>query len=447
MVKNLAANAGKFCTRVIHVSLRRYKLGLTRVVKEKVNKFEKYKRNGNVKIRIKSIQGINIIQNKANITNKTRCNGGKKYGCIRSKYKVHIGTGNNVYVCKEPVWRAGRPRVHKQYGKCTVSIRKQMSTGKNHVSFARNKSARKTLNNKNRTYVTVNVCRMVYSRTCITYNINISNCVYNVHRNQVTEYNVANIRKVMYSRQIWSNIEKDVQIIICVNIGIRECTIMVTVQNTYSSLYVTETASNGTANLPVLLKMDPRTVEEQDKDMDTDTHKTVVAHGKNYSLMFSGDLMINSGGNPNQLLNNCLLFKLSNSCYICCRPSVNKCVVISRKNALTSSNHIIVLCIVDIKNMFVNLEIGHYTHSCANRYRVVCTANTPHHIYSRTARNIVYVYSTTSRLHKVSMLHNSNIHKVDGDSSHTRRTLPCIPGKTRKGISLTVSKSNSRYGE
>jgi hypothetical protein len=388
VVKNLAANAGKFCKRVIHVSLRKYKLVLTKVVKEKVNKSERYKRNGNAKIRIKSIQSINIIQNKTNITNNTRCNGGKKYGWIRSKYKVHIGTGSDVDVCKKPVWRAGKPWVHKQYGKCTVSIRKQKSTGKTHVGCARNKSARKTMNNKKRTYVTVNVCRMVYSRTSKTYDRNISNCVYNMYRYQVTEYNVVNIRKVMYSRRSRTNVEKEVQIVICVNIGIRKCTIMVTVQNTYRSIHVTETANNGTTNFPVLLKMDPRTVEEQDKDMDTDTHKTVAAHGKNYSHMFSGDLMRNPDVNHNQLINNCLLFMLSNSC---CRPYVNKCVVLSIKNVPTSSNHILVLCLVDIDNMFVILKICLYTYSCAYQYRVVYTVNTPLHKSSRTARNIVYV--------------------------------------------------------
>ena len=157
--------------------------------------------------------------------------------------------------------------------------------------------------------------------------------------------------------------------------------------------------------------------------------------------------MINPGVNHNQLINNYLLFKLSNSCYICCRPYVNKCVVLSIKNVPTSSNHILVLCLVDIDNMFVNLKICLYTYSCAYQYRVVYTVNTPHHKSSRTARNIVYVYSTTSRLYKVSTVHNISTHNVVGDSSHTCRILPSMLGKTLKGINLTVSKSNSRYGE
>ncbi len=181
--------------------------------------------------------------------------------------------------------------------------------------------------------------------------------------------------------------------------------------------------------------------------MDTDTHKTVVTHGKNCSHMFSGELMRNPGVNHIQLIHTCLPDKLSASCSICCRPYVNKCVVLSINNVPNSSNHISLLCLVDIDNMFVNLTIYLYTCSCAYQYGVVYTVNLPHHKSSRTARNIIYVYSTTSRLYIVSNVHSISTHNADGDSSHTCRVLPSILGKTLKGINLTVSKSNSRYGE
>ncbi len=450
MVKNLAANAGKFCKRIIHVSLRKYKLVLTRVVKKKVNKSKSHKSSGNIKIRTKSIYSINIRQYNANIKHNTRYIRGKKYGWIKSIYNVHIGKCNIVRVCKKPVWRAGKPWVHKQYRKCTVSIRKQKATGRTHVGRARSKSARKYKNIKRHTCVTVNMYRVVYIRLSNIYETVNSNSVYKMYQNLVTEYTVGNIRKVMYSRRSRINIEKDRRLVRCVNISIIKCTPMVTVVSTHRSVYVTEMASNGTKYFSVSLKMDPRIAEELDKDMDTDTHKTVVTHGKKCYHMFSGELMRNPGANYTNLLHICLPEKLSASCSRCYRPYVNKCVVLSVNIVPISSNHNLLLCLVDNDNMFVNLTIYLYACSCAYQYRVVYIVNIvnePHHKFSRTVRNIIYVYSITSRLYKVSKVHSISTHKADGDSSRTCRVLPSILGKTLKGINLTVSKTNSRYGE
>jgi hypothetical protein len=447
VVKNLAANAGKFCKRIIHVSLRKCKLVLLKGTKKKVNKSKSHNRSVKIKIRIKSIYSINIRSYIANITHNTRYNRGKKYGRVRSIYKVHIGKCNIGHVCKKPVWRAGKLWVYKQYGKCTVSIHKQKATGKSHASCARSKSVRKSKYNKKCTYVTVNICKVVYSRLSKIYAINVSNCEYNTYQNRVTEYTDANKWKVEYSLRSRINVEKDRRRVRYVNISIIKGILMVTVRSIYRSVYVTRMVNNGKTHFSVSLKMDPRTAEELDKDMDTDTHKTVVTHGKNCSRMFSGDLTKNPGVNYISLIHTRLQDKLSVSRSICYRPFANPCDVLSINNEPIYSNPSSLLCLVDNDTMSANLTLYPYTCLCAYQYGVIYTVNVPHQNPSISGKNIIYVYSTTPRLYKASNVHSTNFHTADGDISHTCRIMPSILGQTRKGINYTVSKSNSWYGE
>ncbi len=231
MVKNLAAIAGKFCKRIIHVSLRRCKLVSLKVMKKKVNKSKSHKRSGKIKIRKKSMYSTNIRTYISNITHNIRYSIGKKYGWVSSIYNVHTSKCNIGHVCKKPVWRAGKLRVYKQYGKCTVSIRKQKDTGKTLVSCARIKSARKSKYNTKHTCETVNICKVVYSRLSKIYIINVSNCEYITYQNRVTEYTGANKRKVVYIRRSKIYVKKDRRPVRCEIINTKKCILMVTVRD------------------------------------------------------------------------------------------------------------------------------------------------------------------------------------------------------------------------
>jgi hypothetical protein len=222
---------------------------------------------------------------------------------------------------------------------------------------------------------------------------------------------------------------------------------MVTVRSIYRSVYVTRRVSNEKIHFSVILKMDPRIAEELDKDMDTDTPKTGVTHGKNCSHVFSGELTEHPGANHMSSIHIRLSDKLSVSRSICYCPCFNPCDVLSIKNVPIYSKPSPLLGLVDNDIMFVNLSIYLYICLCAYKYGVVYTVNVPHLKLSRTVSHKTYVNSTNPRLYKVPNVHSTSIHNADGDRSHTCRVLPFILGQTRKRINHTFSKSNSRYGE
>jgi hypothetical protein len=456
VVKNLAAIAGKFCKRIIHVSLRRCNMVLLKVMKNKENKSKSHKRSGKIKIRKKAMYSTNIGKYTTNITHNIRYNMEKKYGWVSSIYNVHTSKCNNGYVCKKPVWRAGKLRVYKQYGKCTVSIRKQKATGKTLVSCARIKRAIKCKYNTKHTceteYTVANKCKVVYSRLSKIYVINVINCKYNTYHNRVTEYTGANKCKMVYSRLSKIYVKKDRRSVRCEIIYKKKCILMVTIRRTYRAVYETRwvksvRVSNVKIYFSVFLIMDPRIAEELDKDMDTDTPKMSVTHGKNCSRVFSGELTEHPGANHMSSIHIRLSDTLSVSRFICCRPCFNPCDVLSIKNVTNYSKPSPLLRLVDNIIMFVNLSIYLYICICAYQYGVICTVNVPQHKLSKTVSQKTYVNSTTPRLYKVPNVHSTSIYNADGDRSHTCRVLPIILRQTRKGTNHTFSKSSSRYGE
>jgi hypothetical protein len=380
----------------------------------------------------------------------------KMNGWVSSIYNIHTSKCKSGCVCGKPVCRAGKPRVYKQYGKCTVSIRKHKATGKTHDSCARIKRVIKCKYNTNHTCVTeytvANKCKVVYIRLSKIYVKNVINRKYNTYHNRVTEYNDANKGKVVYSRLSKSYVKKDRRSVRCESIYKKRCILMVTIRRIYKAVYEERKVkpvrvSNVKIHFSVFLKMDPRIAEELDKDMDTDIPKTVETHGKKCSRVILGELTEHPGANHMPSIHIRLLTKISVSLFICYRPCFNPCDVLSIKSVPNYSKPSPIICLVDIDIMFDNLSIYLYICICSYQYGVVCTANAPQHKPSKTVSQKPYVSSTTSHLYKVPNEHVNSIYNADGDRSHTCRVLPIILGPTRKGIKHTFSKSSSRYGE
>jgi hypothetical protein len=214
-----------------------------------------------------AMYGTDDRKNTKNIIHNIRYSTKKPYGMVNNKYKVHTSKCRSGCVCEKLVWRAGKPSVHKQYGSCTVSIRKQKAKEKTRDSCAR---VNRVINRK-----------------------------YNTNHTCVTEYTVANKCKMVFSR--WSKIyvKNDRRSVRCKSIYNKRvekrCTLVATIRRIYITVYKKRRVksvrvSNVKIYFSVFVKMDPRIVEELDRDMDTDIPKTAETHGKKCPRAITGEL-------------------------------------------------------------------------------------------------------------------------------------------------------------
>jgi hypothetical protein len=156
VVKNLAATAGKFGTSKKNERLRRYirksleeenisvddyrmytsnyKISIKVILiysKRSVDVYRMYERSYKISIQVRGIYSIRSLKKYKKEKRIIRNDKKKKYirYYIRIKMSAKYGIVNSL-VCVEPVQKAGKVRVHEWYGVCTVSIRKQLATGK-----------------------------------------------------------------------------------------------------------------------------------------------------------------------------------------------------------------------------------------------------------------------------------------------------------------------------
>jgi hypothetical protein len=383
-----------------------------------------------------------------NIIHNIRYSTKKAYSIVNNIYKVHTSKRRNGCVCEELVWRAGKPSVHKQYGKCTVSIRKQEAKGKTCDSCAR---VNHVINHKCNT-----------NHTC------------------VTEYGVANKCKKVCSRQSKINGKNDGRSLSCKSIHNKRVekryTVVVTICRLYTSEYEKRRVksvlvSNVKIYLSVFVKMDPRILEELDRDMDTDFPKTAETHGKKCPCAIAGELTEQPVVNPMSSINVFLLTNMSAGppighcpcinpydvtciciplirlpdadsllvkslihlclcsyqygviCYCPCLNTYSKMYTV-KSNVLPSP----LICLHEIDTMFVNPLAHLCTCPCSHQYGVICTVNEPQQEPSKIISHKTYVSSTTSRLYTVVKQHKNIRHTAYGDRPYICKPLPNILG-------------------
>jgi hypothetical protein len=224
-----------------------------KVTQYNVTKSKSYIRSSKTNIINKGMYGKECEEDKNNVIYKTQYKTKKSYSI------VHTAKSRQGCVWEKLVWRAGKTSVHKQYGKCTVSIRQQKANETSCDSCAREKRiiSRKYSRKYNcvKEYIVTNKCGKVCRRQCSLYGKIIRQRIKDkVIKNKKVEEKCA-LMKIAFRRRkyIRGSAKRSVRSVIVIN---------------------------GKICLPVVDKMDPSVLEELDRAMDTDFPKTTEAHGK-----------------------------------------------------------------------------------------------------------------------------------------------------------------------